>query len=235
VQIAIVIISSDLRIRRFTPMAEKVLNLIPGDLDRPIGHIKPNIDCPELEQLILESIDSVGPIEREVRDQNGHWYSLRIRPYKSVENKIDGAVLTLFDIDVPKRSEQRIRLAKEYTDAVMAVIDEPVLVLDAKLRVHAANERLTRALGVAPGSIVGRRISELEGPWNLPALQEQLDAYSSRQTGFERVPIELNGEGALPRTIWLTGRWVPWHESPDTQVLILAFSAADAPALSGDS
>ena len=51
VQIAIVIISSDLRIRRFTPMAEKVLNLIPGDLDRPIGHIKPNIDCPDLEQL----------------------------------------------------------------------------------------------------------------------------------------------------------------------------------------
>jgi two-component system CheB/CheR fusion protein len=235
VQIAIVIISSDLRIRRFTPMAEKVLNLIPGDLDRPIGHIKPNIDCPGLEQLILESIDSVGPIEREVRDQNGHWYSLRIRPYKSVENKIDGAVLTLFDIDVPKRSEQRIRLAKEYTDAVMAVIDEPLLVLDAELRVQAANERLTRALGVAPGSIVGRRISELDGPWNLPALQEQLDAYSNRQTGFERVPIELNGEGALPSTIWLTGRWVPWHESPDTQVLILAFSAADAPALSGNS
>ena len=58
VQIAIVIISSDLRIRRFTPMAEKVLNLIPGDLDRPIGHIKPNIDCPDLEQLILESIDT---------------------------------------------------------------------------------------------------------------------------------------------------------------------------------
>ena len=102
VQIAIVIISSDLRIRRFTPMAEKVLNLIPGDLDRPIGHIKPNIDCPDLEQLILESIDSVAPVEREVRDHTGRWYSLRVRPYKSVENKIDGAVLTLFDVDVSK-------------------------------------------------------------------------------------------------------------------------------------
>ncbi len=74
VQIAIVIISSDLRIRRFTPMAEKVLNLIAGDVDRPIGHIKPNIDCPNLEQLILNAIDSVAPVEREVRDQSGHWY-----------------------------------------------------------------------------------------------------------------------------------------------------------------
>ena len=67
VQIAIVIVASDLRIRRFTPMAEKVLNLIPGDLDRPIGHIKPNIDCPDLEQLIAEAIDTVAPVEREVR------------------------------------------------------------------------------------------------------------------------------------------------------------------------
>ncbi len=51
VQIAIVIVSADLRIRRFTPMAEKVLNLIPADLDRAIGHINPNIDCPNLDQL----------------------------------------------------------------------------------------------------------------------------------------------------------------------------------------
>src|SRR6187200_2186831 len=92
-------------------MAEKVLNLIPADLDRPIGHIKPNIDVPDLEQLILEAIDTVAPVEREVRDKGGRWFSLRIRPYKNVDNKIDGAVLTLFDVDVTKRSELRMRLA----------------------------------------------------------------------------------------------------------------------------
>src|SRR5262249_6768230 len=54
VQIAIVIVSADLRIRRFTPMAEKVLNLIPADLDRQIGHINPNIEGANLEQLIAE-------------------------------------------------------------------------------------------------------------------------------------------------------------------------------------
>src|SRR5262249_33544393 len=109
VQIAIVIVGSDLRIRRFTPMAERVLNLIPGDLDPPIGQIKPNIDIPDLEKLITESIDSVAPVERDVHDVQGRWYSLRIRPYKSVDNKIDGAVLALFDIDVLKRSEDRVR------------------------------------------------------------------------------------------------------------------------------
>ena len=233
VQIAIVIVSSDLRIRRFTPMAEKALNLIPGDVGRPIGHIKPNIDCPELEHLILESMDSVTPIEREVRDQNGRWYSLRIRPYKNVDNKIDGAVLTLFDVDVVKRSEQRMLLTKEYTEALMGVIGEPVVVLDRGLRVQAVNDGFVRALGLAESALVGRHVSELSGRWDLSALIERLRPSFAGHSGFERLPIELDGDGAHARTIWLTGRWVPWHESPDTPVLLLAFSASDAPALSG--
>ncbi len=103
VQIAIVIVSADLRIRRFTPMAEKVLNLIPADLDRAIGHINPNIDCPNLEQLIAECIDNVTVLEREVRDRQGRRFSLRIRPYKDIDNRIDGAVLALFDAEGHQR------------------------------------------------------------------------------------------------------------------------------------
>ncbi len=83
VQIAIVIVTGDLRIRRFTPMAEKVLNLIPTDVGRPISDIKPNIDCPDLEQMILESIDSVSIKERECRDRSGRLYLLRMRPTRA--------------------------------------------------------------------------------------------------------------------------------------------------------
>jgi two-component system, chemotaxis family, CheB/CheR fusion protein len=234
VQIAIVIVSSDLRIRRFTPMAEKVLNLIPGDLDRPIGHIKPNIDCPDLEQLINQSMDSVVPVEREVRDQGGRWYSLRIRPYKDLENRIDGAVLTLFDVDILKRSEQRIRSAREYADVLMAVVDQPVLVLDGAFRVQAANDRFARVLGIPSTAIVGQRLSELDSSWNLAALQERLRMSSDSRTGFDRVPIELDAAG-VHRPMWLTGRWVTWHESPETPVLLLAISAQDASALASGS
>jgi two-component system CheB/CheR fusion protein len=106
VQIAIVIVGSDLRIRRFTPMAERVMNLIPADLDRSIAHINPNLECPNLPELIIECMDTVAPLERDVRDRQGRWYALRIRPYKNLDNKIDGAVLALFDVDVLKRSEQ---------------------------------------------------------------------------------------------------------------------------------
>jgi two-component system, chemotaxis family, CheB/CheR fusion protein len=208
-------------------MAEKVLNLIPGDLDRPIRHIKPNIDCPDLEQLILESMNSVAPVEREVRDHTGHWYSLRVRPYKNVENKIDGAVLTLFDVDAPKRSEQRVRMARDYGDAIMAIADQPIAVLDSGLRVQAANAQFVRILGKPVNAVVGQHLFELDGSWKLDILEDRIRASFGAMSGFERTPVEVDGDGASRRTMWLTGRWLPWHESPDTQVLLLALSTQE--------
>ena len=97
VHIAIVMVAADLRIRRFTPMAEKILNLIPTDIGRPISDIKPNIDCPNLETLIIDCIDSVTIKQLNVKDRSGRILNLRIRPYKNIENRIDGAVLALFE------------------------------------------------------------------------------------------------------------------------------------------
>ncbi|HXT21750.1 MAG TPA: PAS domain-containing protein, partial [Thermoanaerobaculia bacterium] len=78
-QMAIVMVDNDLRIRRFTPTAERVLNLLANDVGRPIGHIKPNIECPNLEELIQRAIGEVTTIEREVRGRDEGWYQLRIR------------------------------------------------------------------------------------------------------------------------------------------------------------
>jgi len=104
VQIAIIIVSRDLRIRRFTPMAEKVFNLIPTDIGRPFSQISPNIVSPELLSMITEVIDSVTPIERTVKDTDGKPYALRVRPYKSADNRIEGAVIALFEMEPAKRS-----------------------------------------------------------------------------------------------------------------------------------
>src|SRR5881394_698002 len=94
----IVMLSNDLTIRRFTPLAQKIFNLIPSDVGRRIGDINPNITLPNLNDLVTEVIDSLNVKEIEVQDREGHWYSLRVRPYRTAENKIDGAVIVLVDI-----------------------------------------------------------------------------------------------------------------------------------------
>ena len=99
VNIPIVMLGNDLRVRRFTPMAERVMNLIPADVGRCITDIKPNLRIPDLKRSISHVIDSLQIEELDVEDANGRWYCMRIRPYRTFDNKIDGVIIVLLDLD----------------------------------------------------------------------------------------------------------------------------------------
>ena len=122
VQMAMVMVWPDLRIRRFTPVAEKSFNLIASDIGRPISDIKLNLSVPDLTQLLTEVIDTVTTKELEVQDRQGRWYLLRIRPYRTLDNQIDGAVVVLVDIDALKTNqevlERQARLLEQAHEAV---------------------------------------------------------------------------------------------------------------------
>ncbi len=124
VQLAILMVWRDLRIRRFTPLAEKILSIIPTDIGRPIGDIKLKLNVPDLPALISAVIDSIVPKEMEVQDAEGRWYLLRIRPYRTLENQIDGAVIVLVDIDLLKRGKElqdrQTRLLQQVQEAIFA-------------------------------------------------------------------------------------------------------------------
>ena len=104
--VVMVMVGHDLRIRRITPPAQRVLNLIAGDVGRPLSNIKTNLKAANLESLITGVIDRITPTETEVQDLQGRWYSMRIRPYRTADNKIEGAVMVLVDIDAIKRGEE---------------------------------------------------------------------------------------------------------------------------------
>jgi two-component system CheB/CheR fusion protein len=229
VQIAIVMVSTDLRIRRFTPMAEKVLNLIPADLDRSIGHINPNIDCPNLDQLIAECIDSVSSLEREVQDRQGRWYSLRIRPYKTVDNKIEGAVLALFDIDQAKQSELRVRLASQYVDAILESTSQPFVMLDPELRIRGANNAFYRTFGVAAGDLDGRLLDEVGGTWDLAALRGAVAGLDGDSFSVDALPARFSPHNGAPRHLSVAGRVLRSLDAPNTRLLLLGFADGVAP------
>ncbi len=217
VQIAIVIVGGDLRIRRFTPMAERVLNLIPADFDRSIAHINPNLDCPNLPDLIVESMDTVTPIERDVRDKQGRWYSLRIRPYKNLDNKIDGAVLALFDVDILKRSEQTTQRAQAFADGLLEGSSEPVALLESDFRIRKVNGAFAALFKAAPANLAGQQLTTLGGvSWQLPEWRE----HAGRFTPGQALPVATVEGPAGSLTV--NARAVPAPDSPDTTLLMVS-------------
>jgi two-component system CheB/CheR fusion protein len=186
VDIPVVMVSNDLRIRRFTPPAQKLLNLLPGDIGRRLGEIRPNLDVEDLEGLAREAIRHAAPQQREVRTNEGGWQMLYVRPYKTWDNRIEGAVISLQDVDVLKRTLDQTR---EYADTIVESAREPILVLDTQLQVTAANPAFYRAFEVSPEETEKRLIYELgNGQWDIPRLRELLEEIvpqNSRVDDFE--------------------------------------------------
>ena len=86
--VATVVLGGDLRIRRFTPAAARLLGLLAGDVGRPIAHLKAGVELPDMEALVGEVIASVQPQEREVIGPDGRCYLLRVHPYRTAELKL---------------------------------------------------------------------------------------------------------------------------------------------------
>jgi two-component system, chemotaxis family, CheB/CheR fusion protein len=148
VHLPILILGADLRIRRFTPPAEKLFNLIPSDSGRPLSDINTSLEVKDLARRVTETIDTLAVSESEVQDRQGRWYSLRMRPYRTTENKIEGVVLTLFDIDDLKRTMALISESREFELAVFETTREPLVALDAELRIKMANHAFYRLFGL---------------------------------------------------------------------------------------
>jgi two-component system CheB/CheR fusion protein len=176
VNLAIVIVGADLRIRRFTPMAERYFSLVAGDVGRSITNFNLAVRCPDLVAMIRHTIDTVEVQEKEIQDDQGGWYSLRIRPYKDVDNRIDGAVLTLFDITEMRRSLLEARAARKYAEGIVETVRHPLVVLDERMRVHSANRAFFETFHTSPGETINKLLYDLgDGQWNIPVLRTLLE------------------------------------------------------------
>ena len=134
IKMPIVLLDSELRIRQFTPTAKVGLHLIPADVGRPLGDLRPSFDIPELESMLLDVIATVAPREREIQDRTGRWYVLGMHPYRTADNRIDGVVLALIDIDERHRAQEQLKKAKEAAESADRAKDRFLAVLSHELR-----------------------------------------------------------------------------------------------------
>src|SRR5213594_740507 len=214
VDIPIVILGSDARIRRFTPMAAKVLNLIPADLGRPIGDIRPNLDLSDLEQVSRQVIDTATVVERELRDRDGRWYSLRVRPYTTTDNQIDGAVITLADINALKANV-------EHAETIVDNVPVPLVLLDAELRVTWASRSFYETFQLAPEETHDHFVYELgKGRWSLPALRRALTEVLEKNVGFHEFEVEDDYARVEAKTMLLNARPMQWEQKAGRMILL---------------
>ncbi len=209
IQTAILLLARDLTVVRFTPPAAKLFNLLATDVGRPIHGIRHNLDLPDLEPLLDEVLATVSLREREVRDKAGRWFALCARPFLTFDNKIDGVVLVLSDIDALKRTEHRVKTALDYAEAILRAAPVPFLVLRADLRVNTASEAFYRNFQVAPATTEGRLVYEIgNGQWNIPRLRELLEEIIPREQVFTDFEVTHDFAGLGRRTMLLNARRV---------------------------
>jgi two-component system, chemotaxis family, CheB/CheR fusion protein len=170
--------------------------------------------------------------EREVLTTDGHWFLMRILPYRNPDNVIDGAVLLFIDIDVQKKSIQEleaVREARAYAEDIINTVREPLLVLTNDLIVKSANSSFFREFRVRPEETVGRSLYQLgEGQWDIPRLRELLEEILPRKEFFDDYLVEHDFPHVGKKRMLLNGRRIR-RSGAGVDLILLAMENVTGP------
>ncbi len=221
--IATIFLDQELRIKRFTPEATKMVSLIPSDVGRPIGDLMSHLHYDQLQADAAEVLRKLGSKEKEVRTRDGEWRQVRIFPYRTTENVIDGLCITFVNISRLKAAEQAIQQARAYAESIVATVRQPLLVLDENLCVISANPAFYHTFKTSAREAERRLIYKLGGgQWNIPALRKLLEEVLPRNAAFENFKVKHEFPGLGPRSMFLNARRLK-GEAGEPGMILLAF------------
>jgi len=222
VNIPIIILGNDLRIRRFTPAVQNLMHVLPSDIGRSIADIKLDINIPDFEQLIAGVMDTIQIKEQEIQTLDGKWYLMRIRPYKATGNRIEGSVITAIDISELKQSQEQLRMSRDFAEAIVGTVREPLVVLDARLRIISVNEAYSKIFQVNKKDMENALIYEVGNrQWDIPELRKLLDTILPANSHFQDFEIEQIFPIIGYRKMLLNARRI-YQKDGATQMILLA-------------
>ena len=164
---AVVMVDCNLKIRLFTPSAQKILNFVPSDTGLPISNVHLAISVPDLEKTISEVITTLGAVNKEVSDEKGRFYEMRVRPYVTEDNKIDGAVLSFIDVNVLKQHENKLQIEETKYRTLAENSPDIIARFDRNLRFLYVNSAIEKLTGIPSRNFVGKTDQEMGLPQNL--------------------------------------------------------------------
>jgi two-component system CheB/CheR fusion protein len=227
--IATLFLDNHLNVKRFTTPAADIIKLIPTDVGRPVSDIASALEGVDLSKEVAHVLNSLVFKEAEVQTADDRWYFMRISPYRTIDNVIDGAVVTFTDISGFKEMERSLResqdlmqRAQKYAEGIVATVREPLLVLDAQLKILSASRSFYRNFKTTPETNENEHLYSLGNrQWDIPALRQLLEGVLSENKFFEDYPVEHEFPKIGNRRMLLNARKIQQEDQDQRGPLIL--------------
>jgi two-component system CheB/CheR fusion protein len=221
VSAGIIFLDQHLHIRRFTREAVQIYRLVPADVGRHLGDIKTNLLGDDLLLPAQEVLETLTPYEREVQATNGLWYLARIQPYRSLDNVIDGLVLTFTNITA-RIEVVAMQDSLALAEGIVNTVREPLVVLNNALQVVFVSNSFYKLFKVSPDAVVGLPIYELgSGQWNIQELRNLLEAVLTRGEVVDDYLVDHDFPTIGHRKMQLNARRIV-GKMTSTQLILLA-------------
>ncbi|MDO9035550.1 MAG: PAS domain-containing protein, partial [Methanoregula sp.] len=221
VNIGTIFLDASLAIKRFTRDATKVFRLAATDTGRPLADIRsliPDVDLVIDAQAVL---DSLIPREKQVRSADGQWYLVRIIPYRTLENVIDGVVMTFTEITALKALDAEVRLARDYAESIVNTVREPLVVLNSKFEVVSASRAFYDVFKVTPKVTEGNVLYTLgNNQWDIPRLHELLEKVLPKNRMFDNFLVDHSFPGIGQKKMLLNAREIIGEEGAPHLILL---------------
>ena len=200
VNIPVVMMGTDLVIRKITPQTKKVLNLIPSDIGQPINKIKLSIDIPDLEKNLLDVMDHLHPKTFDIEGIGENCYSVYIRPYRTTDNKIDGVVMILIDITERRKLEERIQLIsaeklryseEKFKKIFNSTVDGIIIVDIHSRKFIMANDAICRMLGYSKKELEKLGVLDIHPEKDIPYVVAQFEKQAKEECSLAKnLPVK---------------------------------------------
>ena len=182
--IATIFVDSGLRIKRFTPRAADLFSIIASDVGRSLLDLTHKLDYDQLAEDVGATFDNLRLVEREVRSNDGRFYIVRLLPYRTNEDRIEGAVMTFFDITARRQAEEQARASEASMRMVAeSARDYAIITLDEEGRVTSWNKGAETLFGYTAAEMHGQSAERLFVPEDIAAGVPQDELRRARADG----------------------------------------------------
>jgi two-component system CheB/CheR fusion protein len=228
-QVALIMISNDLKCRMLTPAAEKILKLKSSAVGLPVSQLMSQFKRPELEGVVRDVIEALHSCELEISDSDQRYYDLRIRPYLTGTKMVNGAVLVLVDITAQKKTIKSLENSQAYTTDLLNSVPVKLLILDADLRVVMANQKFLDKFKVSSGQVKHALIYDLvDGMFNVPGLKLLLESTLPQQCLVDQFVMERQIPGLGRQVLKLNARYLIKHDDNPARILLAIVDMTEA-------